>query len=81
MQDKFYVYSKTGCGYCDRLIQFMDKKGVEYEKFSLGDDYSVEEFLSKFGRGSTFPQVNYKNQNLGGMRETVRYMVENKLVR
>ena len=81
MSEKFYVYSKSGCGYCERLIQFMDSKGIQYEKFDLGQDYSPEEFYNKFGRGSTFPQVNYKHQNIGGMRETVQYMVENKLVR
>ena len=69
---KFYVYSKAGCGYCERLTQFMDNKGVPYEQFDLGDDFSVEEFLTKFGRGSTFPQVHYKNMNIGGMRDTLR---------
>ena len=81
MTEKFYVYSKTGCGYCDRLVQFMENKGIEYEKFALGQDYTSEEFYGKFGRGSTFPQVQYKNQNIGGMRESVQFMVENKIVR
>jgi len=77
---KFYVYSKSGCGFCDRLVNFMDQRGIEYEKFSLGSDFTVEEFLNKFGRGSTFPQVNYKNLNIGGMKDTVRYLQENKFV-
>ena len=77
---KFYVYSKSGCGFCDRLIQFMDSKGIQYEKFDLGNDFTTEEFLNKFGRGSTFPQVNYKNLNIGGMKDTVRYLAENKFV-
>ena len=38
---KFYVYSKSGCGFCDRLIQFMDSKGIQYEKFDLGNDYTI----------------------------------------
>ena len=58
----------------------MDQRGIEYEKFSLGSDFTVEEFLNKFGRGSTFPQVNYKNLNIGGMKDTVRYLQENKFV-
>ena len=77
---KFYVYSKSGCGYCDRLLKFMDSKGIKYEKFNLGYDFTVEEFLNKFGRGSTFPQVHYNNLNIGGMKDTVRYLSENKLV-
>jgi len=77
---KFYVYSKSGCGFCDRLIQFMDSKGLQYEKFDLGNDFTTEEFLNKFGRGSTFPQVHYQNANIGGMKDTVRYLAEHKLV-
>ena len=77
---KFYVYSKSGCGFCDRLIQFMDSKGIQYEKFDLGNDFTTEEFLNKFGRGSTFPQVHYNNNNIGGMKDTVRYLAEHKLV-
>ena len=72
----FYVYSKTGCGFCDRLMSFMDNKDLPYVKLLLGEDFTVEEFLNKFGRGSTFPQVNYKNENLGGMKDTVRYITE-----
>jgi glutaredoxin len=75
----FYIYSKDGCGYCSRLTEFMDSKGIAHVELKLGEDYSTEEFLTKFGRGSTFPQVNYKNQNIGGMRETVTYLITNKI--
>lgn len=78
MSDKFYVYSKDGCGFCQKLIQFMDDKDISYEKFNLGTDYSVEEFIDKFGYNSTFPQVHHLNQNIGGMKDTVRYLLENK---
>ena len=77
---KFYIYSKFGCGYCDRLMEFMDKKDISYVKLSLGNDFTTEEFLNKFGRGSTFPQVNFKNLNIGGMKDTVRYLSEHNFV-
>ena len=77
-QEKFYVYSKGGCGFCDRLTKFMDQKSVDYEKFVLGEDYTSEEFVNKFGYNSTFPQVVYHNQKIGGMKDTVRYLVDNK---
>ena len=77
---KFYIYSKSGCGFCDKLGSFMDNRDLPYEKLLLGKDFSVEEFLNKFGRGSTFPQVNYKNQNIGGMKDTVRYIQDQKIL-
>ena len=79
-ESKFYVYSKNGCGFCDRLTEFMKSKGVKYEKFNLGDDFTSEEFLHQFGRQSTFPQVVVENQKIGGMKDTVRFLMENKFV-
>ncbi len=77
---KFYVYSKSGCGFCDKLTNFMESKGVSYEKFNLGDDFSSEDFLSEFGRASTFPQVVKDNRKIGGMKDTVRFLLDNKMV-
>ena len=78
MPEKFYVYSKSGCDFCDKLIQFMEQKNIPYEKFNLGSDYSSEQFIEKFGYNSSFPQVHHLNQNIGGMKDTVRYLVEHK---
>ena len=58
----------------------MDTKGISYEKFDLGTDFTTEEFLLKFGKQSTFPQVIVENKHLGGMKDTVRFLMENKLV-
>ena len=77
---KFYIYSKDGCGFCDRLTQFMDSKGVGYQKFTLGQDYSKDEFIEKFGYNSTFPQVLSEGQRIGGMKDTVRYLVDKHLL-
>jgi glutaredoxin len=79
-ESKFYVYSKNGCGFCDKLTNFMESKGVSYEKFNLGDDFSSEDFLSRFGRSSTFPQVIMDNRKIGGMKDTVRFLLDNKMV-
>ena len=77
---KFYVYSKNGCGFCDRLTDFMKTKGISYEKFNLGIDFTTEEFLNQFGKQSTFPQVMVENKHIGGMKDTVRFLMENKFV-
>jgi glutaredoxin len=78
--NKFYVYSKDGCGFCDKLTNFMESKGVNFEKFNLHSDFTSEEFLYKFGRSSTFPQVVMDNMHLGGMKDTVRFLLENQMV-
>ena len=77
---KLSVYSKTGCGYCDRLVEFMDDKGIAYQKFQLGEDFTSEDFVTKFGTGTTFPQVVRDYETIGGMKDTVRFLVSNKSV-
>ena len=72
----FYIYSKEGCGFCTRIVEFMESKGIEYTKYQLGEDYTKEEFIEKFGR-TTFPQIIHEGNNIGGMKETVKYLVEN----
>ena len=77
---EFYIYSMKGCGFCDRLVEFMSQKRIPYEKFDLDTDYSRSDFLIKFGNNASFPQVVHENQKIGGMKDTVRYLMENKHV-
>ena len=77
---EFIVYSKTGCGYCTKLVAFLEQKEIPYTKLMLGEDYTVEEFLAKFGEGSTFPRVLQNEELIGGMKDTVKYLVENGYV-
>ena len=64
----------------DNPTEFMDKNNVSYEAFYLGKDFTVEEFVDKFGYKSTFPQVNVNNRNIGGMKDTVKYLLEQNYV-
>ena len=74
----FYIYSKDGCSFCEKLTGYMDKNEINYQKFNLGEDFTTEEFMMKFGRGSTFPQVSFQNKTIGGMKDTVRFLSSNK---
>ena len=58
----------------------MDSKHISYEKFTLDDDYSRQEFVINLGHHSSFPQVIHENQKIGGMKDTVRYLMERKHV-
>jgi len=76
----FYVYSKRNCGFCEKLTQFMDEKGINYEKFTLGSDFDKKQFIQKFGSNKTFPQVHCESTHIGGMKDTVRYLIQNNFV-
>lgn len=77
--NKFLIYSKVGCTYCDKLSNLMDSKGIEYTKLTLGEDYTTDDFVEKFGR-TTFPRVLLNDEVIGGMRETAQYLVNNNYV-
>ena len=48
--------------------------------YTLGEDFTKDEFYSEFGEGSTFPQVICDDQKLGGCTDTVKYLKENQIV-
>ena len=67
----FTVYSKDGCGYCDKVKQVLQLTGCSYVVYNLEEDYTREEFISEFGEGTTFPQVVVDGKKLGGSVETI----------
>ena len=79
MTQKFVIYSKHNCPYCERVATLFDQKGISYDKLMLEEDYSREDFLDKFGK-TTFPRVMLGEELIGGTRETVQYLVNNGYV-
>ena len=76
----FTVYSKSGCPYCTKVEQVLKLAEQKLIVYKLNRDYTREEFYSKFGVGSTFPQVVVDDKKIGGCSETVKYLREQKLV-
>lgn len=76
----FEIYSKEGCPYCVKIKQVMDIKKLPHKIYTLNEDFDKESFYLKFGENSTFPQVVYDNNNLGGCVDTVKYLKENNMI-
>lgn len=80
----FVVYSKDGCPFCDKvkyvLNSLKESKGYSLVVYTLGENFTREEFYAQFGQGSTFPQVVMNGQNIGGCVDTVKYLQENNLL-
>ena len=77
---KFIVYSKDGCPYCTKVSQVLQLAEQKHVVTKLGVDFTPEEFYSKFGEGSTFPQVVVNETKIGGCLETVKYLREKNLI-
>lgn len=77
---KFTIYSKNGCPYCEKIKQVMQLSNLDHVTYTLGENFSRDEFYAEFGNGSTFPQVIMDDQHLGGCTDTVKYLKENGIL-
>ena len=62
----FTVYSKLGCGHCEKVISVLQLAQLNYVEYKLGEDFDKKEFYNQFGEGSTFPQVSVDSYTIGG---------------
>lgn len=80
----FIVYSKDGCPYCDKIKYILNhvcqNENYNLTVYNLNNDFNRDEFYLKFGEGSTFPQVIFEENKLGGCIQTIEYLQENKLI-
>lgn len=74
------VYSRSGCPYCDKIKTVLNQKELEYTAYELDEDFTRDEFYAEFGAGTTFPQVIYNEQKLGGCSDAVNYFIENNII-
>ena len=58
----------------------MEMAQLNHAIYTLDEDFTRKEFYDQFGQGSTFPQVVYNNQKLGGCVDTVKYLKENNVI-
>ena len=76
----FTVYSKEGCGHCDRIKTVLRLTGSMYVVYNLDEHFDKKSFYDEFGEGATFPQVSVDGKKLGGCVDTIKYLKENKIV-
>jgi len=78
------IYSKSGCPYCEKIKKIAnylkENKNYSIIVYELGLDFTREDFYEKFEVGSTFPQVIFNEQHLGGCTDAVNYFLNNKLL-
>ena len=73
------IYSKNGCPYCEKFIAIAEYEDLKHVVYKLDRDFTREEFINKFGEGTTFPQITLDGETLGGCKESIKYLRENKI--
>jgi len=76
----FVVYSKDNCPYCHKVKSVLELTGSNFVVYTLGEDFTREEFYAEFGEGSTFPQVICDEKKLGGSVDTIKFLKEQQIV-
>lgn len=77
---KAVFYSKDNCQWCERVRQLFDNLDIEYLEYKFEKHFTKQQFYNEFGEGATFPQVSIDNKHIGGCKDTLHYLQENKLI-
>lgn len=79
---KFTVYSKEGCGYCEKVKTIFDMAKLDYVVHSIDDGgFTHMQFTQVFGYDATFPQVVLNDETiLGGCKDTIKYLREQEVI-
>jgi len=72
---KAIIYSTPACGYCKMAKTLMDKRGIKYEEFIIGQDLTKEELVETLGKEvRTVPQILVDNKYVGGYTELSKFL-------
>lgn len=75
------IYTSTGCGYCAKIKELLNRIDLEYTEYRLGDNLTQEQFKAIFPNASGYPQMKVDNFAIeGGLTGAVRYFVENGMI-
>jgi glutaredoxin len=80
-EDKFTIYSKSGCINCRKVKELLKSKSFDYEIVDC-DDYLLENkecfllFIQNYSINEckTFPMVFHNGKFIGGYNETIQYL-------
>lgn len=76
---EFKVYSKNDCPYCYKIKQILEMTGNNFQEYTLDEDFNKDDFYEKFGEESTFPQVIYNDEVIGGSVATIKFLKQQRI--
>ena len=77
---KFTVYSKDDCKHCKKIKTIMELTASDFVVYTLGEDFTKNQFRAEFGENSTFPQVVCDQKKIGGSVETIQFLKEQQII-
>lgn len=73
------LYKKNPCPFCDRAINFLNGKGLQYEVIDLTNNLDELDRLKNETGWRTVPMIFIKDQLIGGYTDLMALEDEGKL--
>ena len=81
------IYTRPGCGFCDKAKDLMNNKGIAYQEYKLDVDFTRAILSEKYSTAKTYPVMVVDGFYIGGfnefetiveqsLRDTKRYLRE-----
>ena len=77
---KAVLYSKDNWQWCERVKQLFAAVNIEYTEYKYEVDFTKQQFQMEFGGDATFPQVQINSKHIGGCKDTLHYLQEQKMI-
>ena len=77
---KVHIYTTSGCGYCVKIKELMNRANVKYTETIIGSTMTREEFKSLYPNAGGYPFVLVDDQPIGGLIQTVKLFYEQGLI-
>lgn len=70
------IYGKQNCGFCVQAVQLLEAAGMEYEKYTIDENISRDDFIAKFPDVRTVPLIYEDDTRIGGYQQFRDYLNE-----
>lgn len=79
MMDTIVLYTNGGQE-SERVQQLLRSLDGDFHVYSLGEDFTETQFRSEFGSKAEYPQVAIGYEHIGGLKETLHYLMDRSLL-
>lgn len=70
------IWGRTGCAYCDAAKALCEQRGLVYQYYQLGEQFTREQLIEQFPTAKTYPQIKAAGTYVGGYDELTTYLEE-----
>lgn len=74
------AYTTNGCYYCEQLKELFKRAELQYESIVVMKDITRKDFRDKFPNVNTYPHVVIDGEEIGGLTQTAKFLVDKGLV-